>query len=363
MKAQAIKSIKALPFIAVGMLMFGCVAPSDESAESASTETFRAALVSSDDVSLQTSLNASGTAAQALNGDPSGLANLTADAVRGTNGFLKAHFEMMDKIVASPPTLAEEDRHTWEGTFKNVFIQVVVERSDAPRGTRFDYAMKAAPAGTTDLKPLLTGHVVRVETRPEELGKQGLGIVRFHFTNITELFPQDNDAKGMARIAFRKVGNVHQVNVRMIGMDIPSDPEFPRAAAYAYTLLPTSAGSLRWFSKSDVMKDGAPYENIAVHTTWRANKSGLGAAFFTGGSLNIDGNPVDYLHIGECWDSNAITSFERHAVPDFSRDFGDVKTCFADPERMETPDFEDSLPDEDPAIPTAHESEAADAGL
>lgn len=361
MNAKTIKTLKSLPYITIGLLMLGCVAPDEAQEESAATATFRAALVSAEDVQMQNTLAASGgTARQALNGDPSGLADMTSDAVRGTNAFLVEHFKMMDSIVALPPTVAEEDRHTWEGTFKDTFLRVVVERSDAPRGTRFDYTMSAAPVGTTDLKPLLSGHVVRIETRPEALGKQGFGILRLHFTNITERFPEDNEAKGIARIAFRKVGNVHQVNVRMIGMDIPSDPEFPRAAAYSYTLLPNTSGALRWFSKADIMKDGAPYENLAIHTAWRADKSGLGNAFFTGGSLNIDGNPVDYLSISDCWDTNAITGFERHAVPDFSRDFGDPAACFAAPEQLDVPAFEETLPDEDPAIPAPHESEVGE---
>lgn len=360
MNAKTLKTLKSLPYITIALLMLGCVAP-NEAEESAATATFRAALVSADDVKMQNTLAAdSGTARQALNGDPSDLAALTADAVRGTNAFLVDHFKMMNNIVAQPPTVADEDSHIWEATFKDTFLRVSIERSDVPRGTRFDYTMSAAPAGTNDLKPLISGHVVRIETRPEVLGKQGFGIVRLHFTNISERFPDEGDAKGIARIAFRKVGNVHQVNVRMIGMDVPSDPEFPRAAAYGYILLPNTAGALRWFAKSDFMKDGAPYENLAIHTTWRADKSGLGNAFFTGGSLNIDGNPVDYLSISDCWDTNAITGFERQAVPDFSRDFGDPATCFAAPDKLDVPAFEETLPDEDPVIPAPHDSEAGE---
>ena len=349
------KLLKALPYLSIAALMLGCFAPADE-ADNPATVRFRAALVSAEDVAMQAVVAQSGgRTSQALNGEPSGIASLTADAVRGTNAFLTEHFDMMDKIVAQPPTLAEEDRHTWEGTHKTTFIRVVVERSDAPRGERFDYTLEAGPVGQP-LLPLISGHVVRVQTRQQDMDKQGFGVVRFHFTNIAAVMPE-HPVTGISRIAFRRVGDVHQVSVRMINMNIPDDPEYPKHSAYGYVLMPNSSGALRWFSKADVMKDGAPLENITVHSAWRGDRSGLGAALFTGGSLNIDGNPIDWLNITECWDTQGISGFVRQAIPDFSRDFGAPASCFQAPDSIDVPEFDETLPDEDPAIPSPHAAE------
>lgn len=357
MKDSTSKLINSVAFISFGALALGCAVPADT--ENASTSLFRSALVAEGDIELQSNLGAGSTARQALNGDPSEVAKITANTVKDTNKFIVAHFEMMDDIVKQPPTRADEDTHVWEATYKGIFVRMKMDKSEAPRGTRFDYTFGARKASESDeaLKPLISGHVVRVETRPEELGKQGWGIVRFHFTNLNALWPDEHDAKGIARIAFRRVGKVRQVRVRMINMDLPKEPDFPKHSSYGYTLLPNDAGAMRWFAKGDFMNDGAPLENFSVHSAWRANKSGMGFAAIHGGSLAIDGKPVDYLNLTECWDATLNNTFVRQAIPDFSRDFGELSSCFAQPDKsLEAPEAE-VLPDEDPEIPEAHEAE------
>lgn len=324
----------------------------------AQTETFRAGLVTPEDIEMTSSISANGAVSQGLNDLPSNIAWMTADAIVGTNTFLKAHFEMMQNIVSLRPTLAEEDRRVWEGTWRGVFLQVTVERSDAPRGTRFDYSMRARQGDDADaeLVTLLDGQITRIETRPN-LEKQGWGVARFNFTNVNTFFPEEHPTTGQARVAFRRVGNVRQVRVRMYDVVPPNDPQFPRVAAYEYVLLPDDAGSLKWFSRSDVMKDGAPLEDVAIHSRWKADRAGLGAGLVTGGSLNVNGTPVDYWSLGECWNDRLINVFARSAIEGWSRDFGTVEMCRESLEDVEVPTVDENLPVEDPEIPGVHPQE------
>ena len=316
------------------------------------TEAFRQGLIGPDDIEMTFDAN-NGTRNQALAGQASLIALLTVDAVVNTNLFLVNHLVAMRFITALPPTASADDMRMWQGENDGLTMRVVVDRSLTPRGVRFDYIVAAKPVDADEdaFLPLIDGHIVRIDTRPQELGRQGFGIVRFNFTNINTLNP-DEEIGGIARIAFRKVGNVKQVHSRLLNVVTPNDPDFPKAAEYAYTLLPNGAGGMKWFSVGDVQKDGPPYENVAAHSLWREDHSGVGSATVFGGSID-----VDYWHLGECWSSNLLKGYERLAIPGMMTESGDATTCFNTPDDLEVPDFQESLPDEDPQIPAAHPDE------
>ena len=345
--------------VAMAGLMAACVPMGDGGgAEDPTTAEFRQALVSEEDVaSSYGASDGAGTTRQALGAEHSHIAKMTAETVVGTNEFLRGHFQMMRSITSLPPTLAEEDRHEWEGDHEGVHLRLVVERSEAPRGTRFDYRFEGYRLGgdpQADYQSILDGHVVRIETRPEEWGKQGFGVVRFYFGTLAGLLPNKHGGvDGKARVAFRRVGAVRQVRTRLIDVVTPHDPNFPPRAAFEYTLLPENAGALRWFSRSDIKGDGAPLELAAVHSAWRADRSGAGRGFVTGGSLE-----VDFWQLGECWDVNGLMVFRHLSTPDAEARKGDLGGCFRQPDQLEEPPvIDDNLPDEDPAIPEAHPAE------
>lgn len=315
------------------------------------TEVYRQALASEGDIALEYG-DGSGTVHQGLNGERSEIAGLTVDAVAGTNAFIFNHIQMLKAVSQLPPSAATDNSRTWQGEDGDVFMRLHVEKSDTPRGTRFDYVLSGRPAddADADMIGILSGDIVRIETRPEELGKQGFGVVRFNFTNFNTLRPSEQ-IEGMARVAFRRVGEVRQVHVRNIGIKTLEHPNYPEAAEYKYTQLPERGGELRFFGKGDVLNDGAPFESFAVASAWRANRTGIGTAVVFDGSLQ-----VDYWNLGQCWDTGLIVGYEKLETPGWSNEEGTVETCFDLPE-METPAFQESLPDEDPEIPAAHPAE------
>lgn len=321
-------------------------------AEQQETEEFRAAMVSENDIMLSYT-DDEGSRSSALNGETSGIAALTAETVVSTNRFLRGHLSMMRAIVSLPPSETAEDRRNWQGTHEGYFLRVEVERSDAPRGTRFDYSLTARPADD-DSHPMLTlfdGHVVRIETRPN-FDRQGWGIVRYHFDNANTLDPSQQIG-GKARLAFRRVGNVRQVRAHLINIETPNDPNFPDAAAYDYVLLPNRAGRMKFYAKADFNHDGGqPLENIAVHSYWRGDLSGAGVALATGGTLE-----VDYLRSAQCWDSQLHKGYEYLGWPEGHAEEGNRASCVQNTDDLEPPAVEENLAGQDPAIPPAHPDE------
>ena len=336
----------------VGLLAFagaGCGLQGDTS--DPETDEFRAALVSQDDVSMSYGAQ-DDSRSSGLNGEVSGIAALTADAVVGTNVFLGRHIRLMETIVSLPPAVSEEDRRVWEGTHDEVFLRVEATRSDIAQGTRYDYEMRGRAAGDDDAEMLgiFDGHVVRVDHPTRD--KQGWGVLRYDFTNLNTLQP-DREIGGKARATFRRMGRVRQVRVRLLNVVTPERPDFPEAAAYEYTLLPNRAGELRWFAKADFNKDGQkPLEKIAVHSAWRADLSGAGVGVAMGGSL-----AVDHLSAVECWNRRAHKLYGYVGWPGGQTESGERSSCLKNPEGLDEPVFHENLPDEDPQIPPAHPEE------
>ncbi|QDG50471.1 hypothetical protein FIV42_06905 [Persicimonas caeni] len=348
------KSGQSLIWLVCIVALVAATACGDQSStEQEETEEFRAALVSEGDIMLSYEGEEEGTRSSALNGEVSGIAALTAETVVKTNAFLGGHIGMMRAIVSLPPTTAEEDRRTWEGTHDGYFLRVEVERSDAPRGTRFDYSLTARPADDSahEMLTIFDGHVVRIETRPH-FDKQGWGIVRYHFDHANTLDPAQQ-IDGKVRLAFRRVGNVRQVRAHFVGVQTPRDPNFPDAAAYDYVLLPNRAGRMKWFAKADFNQDGGqPLEGIAVHSYWRGDLSGAGVALATGGTLE-----VDFLRSAQCWDDQLHKAYEHLSWPEGHTEKGDRASCVQNTDDLEPPAVEENLADEDPAIPAAHPAE------
>ncbi len=311
--------------------------------DDAETDTFRQALPAAEDVEME--YTEGGSANQALNGDYSLIAGLTAEAIIGTNATMIAHFAAMKHVSNLPPTEEGEDFRVWQGEHDDTIVRVRADRSETPRGKRYDYTVSAKLIeGDADFVNVIDGHVVRLDDAYEP--RDGFGIVRFHLDNHDPF--EDGTQDGKVRVAFRKANRAHQVRVHAIGVKTPDDPDFPKAAKYEYTVRPDESGAMRWFSTGDVKKDSEPLENVAVHSAWRADKSGVGTAMVFGGSLE-----VDYWHLTECWDSTFIKGFDALDTPDGHLGSGDRETCFQTPDELTVPEHQETLPDEDPEIPTA----------
>lgn len=309
-------------------------------ADDPQTETFRQALPSAEDVEMSYSATAT---PNGLAGQYALLAGLTANAVIGTNAHIIHHFAVMRFVANMPPTEAAENFRAWQADNDGLTVRVEATRAATPRGFRYDYSVSGKPVGSADdFLPVIDGHVVRLADEYEP--RDGFGIVRVHYDNLNTLEPE-REIDGKVRVAFRKADRAHQVHVRAIGVESPDDPDFPKAAEWMYAVSQEGAGGLRWYSNGDVNDDGTA-ENVAVHTLWRADKSGIGSALVFGGSLE-----VDYWHLVECWGSNFVKAYDMLEAPELRTESGEAGSCFDVPTNLEPPAFEENIADEDPAIP------------
>ncbi|MFW6058402.1 MAG: hypothetical protein ACOC9W_06060, partial [Persicimonas sp.] len=180
----------------------------------------------------------------------------------------------------------------------------------------------------------------------------GWGVARYYFDNFNTLAPEGR-VGGTSRVTFRRVGQVRQVRVRLIEIETPEHPNFPAAAAYDYVLLPDRSGRMKWYARADFNGDGVePLEKLAVHSYWRSDLSGAGAAFATDGSLE-----VDFVGSAQCWDSGLHQTYEYVTWPDSHSESGQRADCTQDPDALEPPEHRDEIDDADPAIPSEHPEE------
>jgi hypothetical protein len=332
--------------ILVPFLLFTAACVSDDEVpvhmQDPEAEVFRAGLASEDDLALE--FNADTTRQQALAGQVSVLAALTADAVLSTNHWVFAHIHLMRAISLYPPTLREENARTWEGTDKGNFYRVKIEREVTPDGVFFTYSFEGRLESEpeTALRVLLEGEVLRTTTGPRPDGE---GVVRFFFDNLSHLDP-NSDTTGTARVAFRKTDGQRQVHNRMINMVVPDDEKFPEFAEYTYTQFAGGGGEMKWFSKGDIKEDGAPYEYISAHSAWQPNLSGVGSAVAFGGSID-----VEQWNLTECWGSTLHKTYDRFSIPTTAIEDGDSTTCVMPVAELEIPEYQETLPDEDPTLP------------
>ena len=330
-----------------------------QDAETETVEESRQALVSEQDLEMKMDDGSTNTTSQALGdkdhtGKRSKMGLLTAGVVVGTSRVLLHHAGLMQAIVALPPTRTSNDRAVWEDTDDGFLWRVTVERKDVPKGKRFRYRLKARPADdpSADFQTIFGGWVVRTDLRAGH--NPGFGVVRYHFDNYGELTDSD-EHQGKVRVAFRRAGGVHQIKVRAIGVETPEDPDFPPLASYRYTLLPNHAGSLKWFSKDDFNKDGEkPLENIAMHSKWRDDKSGISVGVAMDGTMDHD-----HVSVAECWDSKLMKTYGRLGWSDGNAEEGKRSRCVRNPDKVDHPAFQSNLPDEDPDVPSEHPKESS----
>lgn len=323
--------------------------------EEATIEEYRQALVSEEDLKMEYKEDSEmSTASGALGAKRSGMGLLTADIVISTSVALVHHARVIHAVTHLPPTRVSKDRAVWEGTDDGLFLRLGIDRKQVPKGYRYRYRVKARPQGKKNakLRTIFGGWVVRMGPKGHHHGKPGFGVARYHFDNFDKLRP-NKKFSGKVRVAFRRAGGVHQVVVKAIDAATPEDPDFPPLAKYSYTLLPNTAGSLRWFSKGDFNKDNKkPLENVAMHARWRSDKSGVAAGVAMDGTLKHD-----YLSVAECWNGRLFKTYGFLGWPKGQTEEGKRGACTRNPDKLSAPKFKSNMQNTDPSVPKKHPKE------
>lgn len=294
----------------------------------------------------------SGTRQQMLVGDASGIAQVSQVFVKGTNLVIRTQIRLVEAVVRNDPTSYSDGVWVWDNTtFKSAedrFSRFTIQRIEDG-----DFRYLWEVGNTAD--EMLEVFAGEFHPRARFDGRQrGLGLLRFNFTNMHEVDPTSTPEKGRVAIAFRSIGGVRQVRVATFDLVEAGETE-PRSARYEYVQLPDDAGRFKFVAETDFLKDGAPFEELAIDAVWSQTQSGRALASLTGGSLTIN-----EVLLQECWDDVGRTTFADTTpdLPGVPYEDGDISAC--EPRLVEFDLAPPSLdaPQTDPEIPGPHPDEA-----
>lgn len=282
--------------------------------------------------------------ARALVGDPSGLAAITRETVRGTNRILFQQLALVEAISRFPPTAYEDNVWIWVDQKPGKFTVFTIEKvADG----QLRYLLRSGESDE-DALPVFSGEFNRADRLDET--QQGTGVIRFDLDQLSKI-DEDTNSSGNIAIAFRSFNRIRQVRVAMIDV-LEEGAENRTNALYEYTQLRNGAGRFRFSSLSDFRNDGEPLERVSLDTAWTPDQSGRAAGRVTGGSLQIN----EFL-LDECWDSGGsiVWADARPNLPTY--DDGEVESCAAAlrPLMLEAPVYQP--PSGDPAVPGPHPNE------
>lgn len=279
----------------------------------------------------------SGLVQQALVGDPSLLAGITKETVRGTNAIIRDHFRLIDIITSFPPTDHDGNFWMWESREARPngvdYLRFVIEELGADR---YRYVLTGGETEAS-AQDLFAGDFTSFGRRDGR--QEGFGRIVLDFDAVGAADPTAEVSSGVVIIAFRSANSVRQV--RTAFYEVVGRDNIPTSAIYDYTQFPRGAGRFTFFARSDVLKDGEPLEFLAIRAAWRADLAGRAVARVSEGSLQI--NEVIFR---ECWDQGAGTLF-ADSQPDFpnanyedgvatdclplAREFDDTAPIYRDP--------------------------------
>ncbi len=286
---------------------------------------------------------------QALVGDPSFLAALTKQTVRGTNSVIRDHFRLVEVITTFPPTRQQDNFFVWESREARDngvnYLRFVIE--DLGDET-YRYVLTGGPTEET-AQDLFGGEFTNFGRRDGR--QQGFGKIYLDFDAIGDADPSANVTAGKVVIAFRSANLVRQVRTGFYEVVNQGAP--PTSAIFEYTQFENGAGHFTYFSRANFLGDGEPLEFLGIRSAWNADLEGRAVARVSQGSLEI--NEVLF---NECWDSNAATTY-ANSTPDFpDYEDGDASACV----RLARP-FDETPPiyrdpgNNEPQVPNAHPEE------
>lgn len=290
-----------------------------------------------------------GTIQQALVGDPSAIAAITREVVRGTNRSIRDHFRLIDAVTIYPPTSQSGNRWVWESQIErpsnvNYTRFVIEELAD----NRYRYLLTGG-ADEASAGDLFGGEFTSFGRRDGR--QEGYGRIFLDFDAVGEVDPNAEVTGGKVVIAFRSANHVRQVRTGFYEVEQGDGP--PQSAIFEYTQFANGGGDFTFFSRSDFLKDGEPLEFLAIRSAWRPDLAGRAVARVSDGSLEV--NEVVFR---ECWDSaeGVVFADSRPDIPNY--DDGDAADC---PKFLR--EFDDTPPiyrdpgSDEPDVPGVHPEE------
>lgn len=260
------------------------------------------------------------------------------DANVGVFGLL----DLVDVVVAYPPTVREDDRRIW-GPFpsdERTELALVVDRvrtatvvtftsSSAPARADeiYNYSFLGRPIGGSDEDYIL---LFGGRSLPQVSNRQGTGLMVVNFDGIKQLNPNE-DAIGQLLVGYDTRDDATIVD---IAADAMVTGAFEPDVAWHYRLEPSGAGRFVYFLRENLFDTTDARELLGVAARWMPDNRGRADVIVTEGDV-----PIPFYYASECWDPSfsRVFLFSNIPTPEFSP-VGQVQLCGPDLQGSVFPD-------------------------
>lgn len=275
-----------------------------EGTQSASTQEYTDALISSK--SLAMTVPTDQDAAQQASSTNTGNAGfaefylLTYKTARNINRGLRDHLNLLEDIVAHPPTARHQNKRLWgpwTPALSPVTYLFAIEKTGP--GT-FNYLLRGKAKGTPDqeYRKLFEGRIAR-GTRPH----RGAGIARFYFDHVRSIDPAQNQ-RGTTEVQF---DNRNETKIQVTQRGVNNAHGGTADAIYQYEQKRDGSGTFRFRFLADIDQGNtkrSAKEHGLVISRWLTGGAGRADVTLTGGDLG-----QTQVRFQECWNAQFTRTF------------------------------------------------------
>lgn len=285
-------------------------------------------------------LDVPGSEGQALAlGETSEFYEMTWNVSRTINGGILFVFDLIDHIVALPPTESDENRRVWgpsepRGLERNAF-RFTAERVDEGH---FVYKLEARPKAATAEEDFLV--VFDGESFPAADSK-GTGTLNLYFDTMHEL--NGDPLVGTAVVVYDTTlaEGRREVDVTFEDFANTANGDEPTAATYHYGENGDASGDFEFSFNGDLHANDAEskplIETFTIKSRWVGTGAGRSDVVISGGEVPSDlethlpQSNATSVQATECWDDNFGLTYSDTA-PEELRDavrplLGDAAAC------------------------------------
>jgi hypothetical protein len=256
------------------------------------------------------------TAEQALQGEGSGMAGLTAASILIVNGTTVWVLAGLGAVASQDPTSVNGDTAIF-GPHTPVFSPTTWLLTVTRKANNvFEYTLDAKPKDAPDSQfaHVLTGeHEVAISDEGRPMRGFGEGHFTLQWDNVTRLSNQPSK-RGTAEFRYSRNSPTDEVKVDVDFEEFVGDATAPTTALYRYAQVPGGKGSFQfavdanvhWFDASRTA-----LERLSIKSRWVESGEGRADVRVSGGDMS---NPET---LNECWDSRFRSTYmERTDSPE-----------------------------------------------
>ncbi|MBK8482129.1 MAG: hypothetical protein IPL40_13340 [Proteobacteria bacterium] len=252
--------------------------------------------------------DASGQTSQALTAERAELYNLTYAISREVNGWVRTGLQIVEAIVAFPPTTFEAGRAVW-GPFtpalEPLTWQLEVKKTGDGEAYAYDLSARRKDDLAGDFRTVLAGS----STKGERLTFSGYrGAYTLYLSELHALEPALHPGLGTMVATYDTTGDERSIVMTM--KDFSDGDEAAKDGAYRYLERADGSGEFRIEGRTDLEENGSAEEDLIVSSAWNAQGAGRGDAHFSGGDLA----PELTVSATECWDTSFARVFYQDSV-------------------------------------------------